>query len=423
MQFMMKMNNLDKVSYIIVLIFFSSINLYSQSEALTSSPYSLYGIGDISKTTIGKFNSLGYTGIGIKTASEINNLNPSNFALIPQNSFFYDIGIKGKSNTYSNKSSEEGKTNVSFSNLAFAFRIAEGLGAGISMTPYSDVGYSLIGVSTNIEGSTQTFENTINGLGSLNDLKLNLGYSIIDNLRIGFSGSFLFGSIDKSESFAVNNSSFNLIETTNYNGLRLGLGLQYDVTDAITFGSIVNTPTILNGNITRSAAKVIESAEVTVEDRATDDADNFELPLEVGLGFSAKFYKSFTLSGDYRKNYWTATKQSENTAKYIDQDIYGVGLEYVKNEKSFKYTDRISYRLGYNYDNGYLEVNNRKVDGYNFTTGIGLPLSLRSNSKINLSYSYGSKGGLENILVKEKYHLFTLNMSLEDLWFRKAKIN
>ena len=75
----------------------------SQSEGLTSSPYSLYGLGTINQTSIGRSNGMGHTGIGLKTETEINNLNPSNFALIPQNSFFYDVGMVGEFNTYSNR--------------------------------------------------------------------------------------------------------------------------------------------------------------------------------------------------------------------------------------------------------------------------------------------------------------------------------
>lgn len=68
-----------KLSYLtsIVTLIISIHSGYSQSEALTSSPYSLYGLGVINQTSIGKSNALGYTGIGLKTDSEINNLNPA----------------------------------------------------------------------------------------------------------------------------------------------------------------------------------------------------------------------------------------------------------------------------------------------------------------------------------------------------------
>ena len=395
----------------------------AQSEGLTSSPYSLFGLGVLNQTTIGKSNSLGYTGIGLKSQSTINNLNPANFSLIPKNSFLYDIGITSEYNSYDNQRDSEDKTNVNFSNLAFAFRITEGLGMGVSLVPYSDVGYSLIGIQNTVEGSDEIFESNIGGLGGLNDLRLNLGYRIVPNLRIGMSGSFLFGNIEKNEALQVGTSAFQATENTNYSGFRLGFGLQYDILKNITLGSTVQVPVHLIGTMDRFVLKSVEGTDAIVEDTTIDNVSGFKIPMELGFGMSAKLYQPLTLSVDYKKNFWGATGQTENIGSYLDQDIYAVGLEYQKNPASYKYGDRIGYRAGFNYDSGYLAINNIKISGFNLTAGIGLPIGRTSNSMLNLSYSYGSKGEIQNILIKEDYHLITLNLSLEDLWFRKRRIN
>ncbi|MGB5434839.1 MAG: hypothetical protein WBM98_03030 [Maribacter sp.] len=418
---MMKMNKTPFFTLIVMLLALNSI--LAQSEGLTSSPYSLYGLGVINQTSIGFTNGLGYSGIGIRTDTDINNMNASNFALIPQNSFFYDIGLKGEYNSFSNKESDESKTTFNFANLALAFRITKGLGVGISMVPYSDMGYSLIGIETNIEGSTETFESNVNGVGGLSDLKFNLGYAVAENLRFGASASFLFGNIEEEETFYISESTFSATETTNYSGLRMGLGMQFDFSDKFTIGSTVQFPTSLEGTLKRSVIKYLDGVETTVEADESDAAADFNMPLELGFGFSAKFLESLTLSADYKKNFWSDTGQIENLGTYEDQDIYAMGLEYVKNPTSYKYNHRIRYRAGYNYDNGYLSINGIKVDGYNITAGIGLPIGQGQRSMLNLSYSYGSKGQIQNILVKENFHLLTLNLSLEDLWFQKRKIN
>ncbi|TVZ14994.1 OmpP1/FadL family transporter [Maribacter sp. MAR_2009_72] len=414
----------NKQQCLILIIFL--ITLYhgrAQSEALTSSPYSLYGLGVINQTSIGKFNGLGYSGIGTKSMYELNNLNPSTYALIPQNSFLYDIGVTGEFNNYSNKSTSENKTIINFSNLAFGFRIAENLGAGISLIPYSDVGYSILGVSTNIEGSTQTFESNITGVGGLSDLRLNIGYALTDRFRIGLSTSFLFGNIEENEAFIYNTTTFESTEKTNYNGARIGFGMQWDIMDQITIGATAQLPTSLNGQLKRSVTKNLYGTEISVEDEKTDNVADFNLPLELGVGLSLKPIDQITLNADYKKNFWSNTNQSENIGTYTDQDIFALGLEYVNNPKGYKYSQRIRYRLGYNYDNGYLNIANKKVEGYNITAGIGIPTSRGTHSMINLSYSYGSKGILQNVLVKENYHLLSLNLSLEDLWFVKRKVN
>ena len=419
---MIKMNkNLIGKTFFFVIL--SATYLSAQSEGLTSSPYSLYGLGIINQTSIGRSNSMGYTGIGLKTETEINNLNPSNFALIPKNSFFYDIGVIGEHNNFSNKGTDETRTTLNFSNLAFAFRITDGLGAGITMVPYSDVGYSLVGIQTNIEGTNETFESNVSGLGGLNDLRLNLGYGILDKLRLGVSASFLFGNIEEDEAFITTNSAFQLTEATNYSGVRLGLGMQYDISEKITFGSTIQFPTSLTGNLKRSVIKVLDGAEVTVEDEETDTTSDFNMPMELGFGISAKLFKTLIVTTDYKRNFWDNTGQAENIGNYVDQDIYAFGLEYMKDPTSFKYKNRIRYRAGFNYDNGYLAINDSKIDGYTITAGIGLPIGSGTNSMLNFSYGYGSKGQIQNILIKEDYHLLTLNLSLEDLWFKKRKIN
>ncbi|MAU16586.1 MAG: hypothetical protein CMH46_13730 [Muricauda sp.] len=397
--------------------------MMAQSESLTSSPYSLYGLGVINQTSIGKSNGMGYTGIGLRTDTEINNLNPSNFALIPQNSFFYDIGVVGELNSYSNSSDNESKTTLNFSNLAFAFRIADRLGAGVSLVPYTDVGYTLVGLETNIEGSNETFESSVTGVGGLNDLSVNVGYGLSDSFRLGLKASYLFGNIEETEGFSISSSYFQLDEVTNYSGVRIGLGMQYDIFKDFTFGSTVQLPVSLSGNLTRSVYKTLDGVEIQVEDEESDTVSDFKLPLELGFGFSTKLMNSFTLSADYKHNFWDATEQSESVGTYMDQDIYAVGVEYLKNARGFKYWDRVRYRGGFNYDNGYLAINDNKVDGYTLTAGLGLPVGRASNSMLNISYAYGSKGQIQNILVKENYHTITVNFSLEDLWFKERKIN
>ncbi len=399
------------------------VGVRAQSEALTSSPYSLYGLGVINQTGIGAFNGMGYSGIGFKTDSEINSLNPANYGLIPENSFFYDVGVRAQYNTYGNITDSEAKTNFNFSNLALAFPLTDGLAAGITMVPYSDVGYSILGIRTNIEGSNETFESNVTGLGGLSDLRINIGYRMTDGLRLGIGTSFLFGAIEESESFALDGSTFELNEKTGYSGVRLGMGLQIDLTDAITLGSTIQLPTRLNGNLKQSVVKNLAGSEITVEEDQASNASDFKMPMELGFGIGARFFGNLALNVDYKKNFWNATDQNENLGRYVDQDILALGAEYLKNRTSYKYWERVRYRAGFNYDNGYLSLNGHKIEGYALTAGIGFPVGTRSGSLINLSYSYGAKGQVQNVLIQEKYHLLTLNISLEDMWFRKRKIN
>ena len=417
----MKMNN-RLLAFFILSITAGTRSANAQSEGLTSSPYSLYGLGIINQNGIGRSNGMGYTGVGLKSATEINNLNPAHYALIPENTFFYDLGVTGEYNNYSNISYTEQRSSLNFSNLALAFRIIEKLGAGITLVPYSDVGYSLVGIQTNIEGSNEVFESNVSGLGGLNDLRFNIGYGITDRLRIGLTGSLLFGNIEEVESFQISSSGFELTETTNYSGLRLGFGFQHDLTDHITLGSTIQYPTRLKGRLKQSVHKVLDGSEIIVEEEGRGEVSDFNMPLEIGFGMSARVFGSLLIGADYKKNYWESTGDGQKIGKFTDQDVYALGFEYQRNPLGYKYSDRIRYRGGFNYDTGYLALNDTKIEGYSITAGVGLPLNAFTGSQINLSYAYGSKGQLQNILVREDYHILTLNLSLADLWFRKRRV-
>ncbi len=237
------------------------------------------------------------------------------------------------------------------------------------------------------------------------------------------NASLLFGNIEENETFFIENNAFQLEENTNYAGVRLGFGFQYDLLETITLGTTVQLPTSLNRTLKRSVLKSLGTTNITVEDEADDELSNFRLPLELGIGVSTKVLKNLLFNIDYKKNFWDKTNQFERIGSYKDQNILGVGFEYVQNEFGNKYGERIRYRTGFQHDTGYLTINNNKIQGYSISAGVGFPLNSRNNSIINLSYNYGTLGKVETVLIQEKYHLFSLNLNLEDAWFMKRKIN
>lgn len=409
-----------------IILFFVLIitkGVIAQSESLTSSPYSLYGIGAINQTGIGKVNAMGYSGIAMKSIGFINNLNPASYALIPKNYFLYDIGGKAEINTYANTRDSEKNTSINFSNLAFAFPISEKLGAGITLIPYSTVGYSLVGIETNIEGSTEKFKSSVQGTGGLNDLNFNIGYSVFTKFRLGLNVALLFGNIKRKESFNIKTSSFVLDKKTSYSGIQLGIGAQFDITDDVAVGSTIKLPASLNGTVNRSTYKTLNQKKTTIEDNVEGSVTAFNLPLQFGVGISTKlFNKNLLINADYKKNYWDAAEQNDYIGSFADQNMFGFGLEYCDKSDRRKYIERIAYRAGFNFDDGYLIVSENKIKGYGITAGLGLPISRRNNSLLNISYSYGKKGEVKNTLIKENCHLISINLSLQDFWFVRRLI-
>lgn len=54
--------------------------------------------------------------------------------------------------------------------------------------------------------------------------------------------------------------------------------------------------------------------------------------------------------------------------------------------------------------------------------GVGIPMK-RELSNINVSFELGDYGTLSDDLIKENYLLIHLNISLQDKWFQKRKVD
>ncbi len=405
-------------SYITFCLLIVGQIVLSQSNNLSSSPYSIYGLGNSNEVNTGKTNALGKTGIAMPSNTSINNLNPASFSTIPEKSFLFDIGIKAENETLFEDGKKETKYTANFSNIAIAFPITKNSGFGATLIPFTNVGYEVLDIESEIDGSTDTFLSNITGSGGLNNLNLNYGYAIDKKLRLGISGSVLFGNIDEEEIIYFENNNIIITEQNHYSGFQFGAGFQYDWSNSFSFGSTVSFPTELKGDQTKI---FFEDGYTPIE--SNSGIDTFKLPLEIGLGIHTKINESLFFNLDYKRSFWDATKQSDSLGNYVDQDFIGIGTEFIPNKNSFSYWKKINYRAGFNIDNGSLAIKDNRVSNYALNIGVGIPISPTHQSMLNIGYSYGQKGQVSNGLIKENYHTLTFNISLEGKWFQKRYID
>ena len=403
-------------------VLFSGVYAKAQTNNLTSSPYSLFGLGVMNDVNTGKTNALGKSGIALSNEYELNNINPASYSAIPKNSFFMDIGAKGENTYYENRDAGQKNSIMNVSNMAFGFGLSEDSGIGVTLLPYTNVGYKLEAATASIEGSPETYNSVVNGWGGLNLLQFNYGKKINSKLDLGVRLNWFFGEINENETVAIANDGLIITDDNHYGGMQVGIGATYKFSNRFTLGLIANSPVSLNGRRNRVYTRVSQGESIELENIENQSIDDFKLPLELGTG--VKFsYKKFTFNADYKRSFWSDTNMTDNLGTFVDQDFIGMGAEYMADPEGRNYFQRVRYRAGLNYDNGYMEINGKRIKNAALTLGLGIPVHFKRNSFINLSYSYGQKGQVSNILVKENYHMFTVNLSLEDIWFVKIKYN
>lgn len=396
-----------------------TINSFSQS--ISSSPYSLYGLGSVYDSDFGSIPSIGSSGIALPSGNYINNLNPASLGYIPQNHFMFDLGGKAILTTFQSNSKSEKRNNFQFSHIAFAFPVTKNSGFSISLHPYSSASFKISNLKLPVENSAENYTLDAIGTGGLNKFDFSYGYRINKKLSLGFSGSVLFGNTTDDRSYTVEKSVTVISKQTDYNGFRGTVGLQYKIDSTFTIASTFKLPSLVNASKVQSVQTVADEVVTTIESDVASDTDDYYMPLEIGFGISKRFKNNINLIFDYEKSFWSNTNQSKLYGEFVNQDRFALGFIFKTKNNNRSYWDRIQYGTGLNFDTGYLEVDGKRINNSAISLGVSLPLE-NTFSTLNVSYSYGQKGKIGGGLIKENYHKLSLNLSLDGIWFVKRKI-
>ncbi|WP_367755306.1 aromatic hydrocarbon degradation protein [Flavobacterium sp. WC2430] len=396
-----------------------TINAFSQS--ISSSPYSMYGLGSLYDSDFGSISSIGSSGIALPSNRFINNLNPASLGYMYQNHFLFDVGGKSILSTYENSSKKESRNNFQFSHIALAFPVTSKSAVSVALQPYSSASFKISNLLLPIDNSADTYVLNASGSGGLNDFDLSYGYRIGKKIALGISTNFLFGNTIDNRDYTVSNSITTINKKSYYNGVRVSLGSQVQIDSTLSLGVNFKSPSQIKASKVQSVISYNNSITTTIETDANYDVDDYYLPLEIGVGLSKVFKNNLNFTIDYKKSLWNGTNQSDIYGNYLNQDKFAMGFSYSKTKSIRSYFDRIQYATGFNYDSGFLEIDNKRINNLSFSVGVSLPVENQTFSTLNVTYSYGQKGSISNGLIKENYHKISLNLSLDGIWFVKRK--
>jgi len=397
------------------------MSLTSFSQSISSSPYSLYGLGSLYDADFGSLPAIGSSGIALPSNTFINNLNPASLAYLPLNHFMFDLGGKAISTTYQSNSRSEKRNNFQFSHLAFAFPVTKNSGFSVALRPYSSATFKISNLKLPIADSQEYYYLTAEGSGGLNNFDFSYGYRFGKKLSVGVSAMLLFGNTTDDRSYLISNSITAINKKTDYNGLRATLGSQYKIDSTFTIAATFKMPARVKASKVQSVQTLTNDVETTIESDVASDADDYYMPLEMGFGISKRFKNNLNMTLDYEKSLWKNTNQSDLYGDFVNQDRFALGFTFSTKRNIRSYWDRIQYAAGANFDTGYLEVDGKRVNNAAISFGLSLPIE-NTLSALHVSYSYGQKGKISDNLIKENYHKISLNLSLDGIWFVKRKI-
>jgi len=349
-------------------------------------------------------------------------LNPASFGFLTANHFLFDVGGKVIQTEYKDNETSESRNNVQFSHIGLAFPVTSKSGINIVLKPYTSSSYKITGLKLPIENSIESYYLSVLGSGGLNNLDVSYGYQLSKKWSLGLTTSFLFGNTNDTRNYYVGTTITTIDKDIHYNGIRPIIGLQYQSEALLSFGGVVKFPAQINASKVQSVSTVDNEVTTPLQTGVASNQDDFYLPLELGVGVSAKFKNNLQLTLDYERSFWSSTNQSDLYGSFVDSNRFAMGFLYKKPKERLSYFDRVQYSGGFSFDTGSLEVNNKKIEDKSISIGFSLPIDYTS-SALNISYSYGQRAKISGGLIKENYHKLSLNLSLDGIWFVKRKIN
>lgn len=427
--------------------------LGARSQSTTSSPYSRYGLGDLSPGVLPQNAAMG----GIATATNringymsINPLNPSSYSQI--RTMAIDAGLYANRVTY-NQNGQASKTdaNFSISHITFAVPITKKSAISFGLLPYSQLGYnyrqSIRGFGTGSPVDTNTVNYLYNGEGGLTKAYFGYGIGIGKHLTVGANVSYIWGNLKQSQSTelpklpgALNSK---IEDNNSISGLNYDYGAQYMIdfstTKRLTLGYSASANSKLNTQNSYIVSQYFLSsdgvASLPVDSTISRQGvqNKIQLPQINHFGVSFQDEGKYLVGVDYSMGKWSNYSIGGVNQGLLDSKTLNIGGQFTPNRDAIgNYWATIDYRLGVIFNQSYLNVKNPDNADYTnikstaLTLGMGLPLRPYYQNtfyKVNISAEIGQRGVLKGGLIRENYINLRIGFTLNDRWFQKLKFD
>jgi len=418
------------------------LSVFGIAQNDINSPYSGFGIGNLSPRTNSILSAMGGTGYALQNPYYINFKNPASYTAFDSLSFVGDVAFNITNQKLRTEDQEYKGAFAQLDYIAIGLPILKVWRTSIGIMPYSDIGYDILDAYH--KDTIGNITNKYKGEGGLMLLYWGNAFKICKGLTLGMNLSYLFGTIN-SLRFAEYEmpNSFNFV-VTNFryiDGIQITAGIQYHTTikekHQLGFGAIYENAAKVwsrenllvlsySGTYSPGGSSYMDTVKAQIGKNALKS--NVKMPHIVGGGISYGYKDKLLVAGDVTWQNWKSFYMSENNSKSKDSLknnlITAIGLQYVPNAMSSKYYNKINFRVGTRFSTGYLILNNKSITELAFSAGLGLPIRVfNSRSSINIMFEYSRLGTLKNDLILQNYYKLSFNFILQEKWYQRRKLD
>lgn len=411
------------------------------AQSGTNSPYSQYGLGQLSEQTSGFNRGMNGLGLGFREHNQVNYINPASYSSIDSLTFIFDAGLSGQVTNFSENGQKKNANNADFEYAVAAFRASKHLGVSFGIIPFTNIGYNY-SISGYLNGDkSTTFTNTYNGSGGMHQIYLGAGWEFVKGLSIGTNVSYIWGDIDRSVVNSYSDGYINTLSkyyTATISSYRIDFGLQYTLPlnkkNSLTLGLTYGLGHKLNSD--PSCMVISTNTTTAVADTTSFTVNNgLEIPTSFGAGLTWNNNNKLKLGADFTYQKWGDTKfpvykvindvpsYSLSDEYYSDRYKLTIGGEFCNNETSRNFIDRIRFRAGASYASSYYKVNGQDgPDEISVSVGFGIPIVNAYNNRSILNISGQWVRSEAPGMLKENTFRINIGITFNERWFMKWKV-
>ena len=415
-----------------VLCFFLCTTVFSV-YAQSGSFYSYYGLGLSSPRQTISQRGMGSVSV-LSDSIHLNLVNPASYGHLHLTTF--SVGATYEHLTKKDPSTSAKLTSDDADLSYFAVGIPmkhDRVGLGFGVTPITKVKFQTQEVKDNISVSRLA-------TGGLNQVFLSSGFSLSKDLNVGLTLNYNFGQtqyrlLAQQSGDALASRTYT---TSDYKGFGYTFGLHYKnlITSNLQVqSSITSSPSYkLSATHTHQIASVAISNNIETIQSSRQEVYNrtYIMPanINLGLGLGRPNYWQVAVNFEYQdaQEFSTSTfnqlyfYNNPSTVPSFDSTrSYMFGAWWTPKYNSLtNYWQKVTYRVGFDYKDLGLLIDDIRVDEFGISFGLGFPVQNRF-SNVNVAFEYRKRSRDQDLLVQEDLFQISLGLSLNDKWFKRLK--
>ncbi len=392
-----------------------------------STPYSVYGIGDLDHRIYNHNSGMGYTGIALKSSIFSSGNNPASPAGMQKSFLSMDLSAAGRFVTYSGdaiNSNNSSNRDLTIKNLSIGVKAASFWASGIGFKQLSSVNYSFTNTKS-IQGANGSYAVNYSGDGGLNAFYWNNAFNLGKHFVIGVTSSYVTGSINQTASLtAATDTAISGKRQDSYGHLRFETGAIYSGNIGKKWSLSLGATYANQTNMSSERTLSLTDNTTNLLTQSTMNFSKFSLPAMYGAGISLSNKRGQTFAVDYSYQDWSSLNIYGDGYRLVGSHRISAGAEFAryKVDQFGRNAQKRSFQFGAYVNNSYLQIGSHQIDEYGFTAGFSH--SLRNGMLYTISGEGGVRGTTADGLIKENFFQVTFNLSLREfLLSRLPKYN